>query len=285
MKFSLLLLTLAAALARADDQLAQQILDKNFPANGDALKIYNDDANHLEDKLKECRFVAEPDKDKAAELKELSGYCMRLVSDKTVAGRRYLIFAGDSLYTAHSESGLVSLFAFDKEGKDGTPARQFQGHFGRYGDAPDEWSWQEYGKDIWGASAYDGDLGGGAGWSWQVMLIDDGKEIRLADVPTSYGNFIEDEGEEVCEPEDLAECKGLDAEYKVRQDLPAVAGLYPLEATVNGFIGMKKGEKGAKPQRLKEFKNEKFLFSYDADKHNYVKPKDFPRFSEGSSEE
>ena len=278
MKFSLLLLTLAAALARADDQLAQQILDKNFPANGDALKIYNDNYPE-EDKLKECRFVAEPDKNLAAELKELSGYCMRLVSDKTVAGRRYLIFAGDSLHTAHSESGLVSLFVFDKEGKDGTPTRQFQEHFGKYGGAPEEWSWQEYGKDIWGASAYDGDLGGGASWSWLVMLIDDGKEIRLADVPTAYSNFIEDEYEGY-EPTDLAKFMELNAEYKVRQDLPAVAGIYPLEATVNGFIGMKKGEKGAKPQRLKEFKNEKFIFSYDADKHNYVKPKDFPRFSE-----
>ena len=282
------MLTLAAALARADDQLAraddqlaQQILDKNFPANGDALKIYNDNYPE-EDKLKECRFVAEPDKNLAAELKELSGYCMRLVSDKTVAGRRYLIFAGDSLHTPHSESGLVSLFVFDKEGKDGTPMRQFQGHFGKYGGAPEEWSWQEYGKDIWGASAYDGDIAWGQGWSWLLMLIDDGKEIRLADVPVSYGNFSEDLG---CEPEDLDKCMELNAEYKVRQDLPAVAGLYPLEATVNGFIGMKKGEKGAKPQRLKEFKNEKFIFSYDADKHNYVEPKDFPRFSEESSEE
>lgn len=273
---------LAAGLARADDQLAQQILDKNFPANGDALKIYND-ANPLprDNKLKECRFAAEPDKDRVATSKELLGYCMRLVSDKTMAGRRYLIFAGDSLYTPHSESGLVALFAFDKEGKDGKPARQFQGHFGEYGYAPDEWSWQEYGKDIWGASAYDGDLVGGTGSSWQMMLIDDGKEIRLASVPTIYSNFSEDAGEDKgCEPEDLAKCMDLNAEYKVRQDLPAVAGLYPLEATVNGFVGMKKGEKDAQPQRLKEFKNEKFIFSYDADKHNYVKPKDFPRFSE-----
>ena len=82
--------------------------------------------------------------------------------------------------------------------------------------------------------------------------------------------------------EALPRCTEIEADIQIRNELPAVGGLYPIQLTVNGYEGLKlvgKGKK-AKTQPIKKYKNEKFLFSYNPDKHEYITPADFPKFDE-----
>ena len=71
-------------------------------------------------------------------------------------------------------------------------------------------------------------------------------------------------------------------EYAVGEDLPAVGNVYPLELSLDGFIGMAKAgkDKNARPKPVKTFKGEKFIWPFDADKHAYIEPKGFPKLSE-----
>ena len=292
MSFRRSLLVLSAfatvqALAADADSLVQDTLDKHFPENAEALKVFNDDANHLaaEDKLKGCHFAPMKEVENTDSDGGLEGYCLRLVSEKVVdvaAGkRRYLLFAGDNLHTPHSAPGMIALFAFSSaDGKDWQPATQYQGEgFGKYGIAPTEWQWQLFGKDVWGATTFTGDAAWGGSWSSQGILLDDGKAIHAAFVPSGFSNFSEEDG---CEPEDLSQCADVQVKYAVREDLPAVGNVYPLELSLDGFIGMAKSGKGknAKPKPVKTLKGEKFIWQFDADKHTYVEPKGFPKMSE-----
>lgn len=287
---SLLVLSAFAAvhaLAADADTLAQETLNQHFPANAGALEVFNDDANHpaAGDKLKTCHFAPMKEVENADSDSGLEGYCLRLVSEKVVdvaAGkRRYLLFAGDNLHTPYSAPGMVALFAFSSaDGKDWQPAVQYQGEgFGKYGIASTEWQWQLFGKEVWGATTFTGDAAWGGSWSSQVILLDDGKAVHAAFVPSGFSNFSEEDG---CEPEDLSQCADVQVKYAVREDLPAVGNVYPLELSLDGFIGMAKAgkDKNARPKPVKTFKGEKFIWPFDADKHAYIEPKGFPKLSE-----
>ncbi|WP_040389448.1 hypothetical protein [Cardiobacterium valvarum] len=132
---------------------------------------------------------------------------------------------------------------------------------------------------MWGATTFTGDAAWGGSWSSQVILLDDGKAVHAAFVPSGFSNFSEEDG---CEPEDLSQCADVQVKYAVREDLPAVGNVYPLELSLDGFIGMAKSgkDKNARPKPVKTFKGEKFIWPFDAEKHAYIEPKGFPKLSE-----
>lgn len=286
------------ALAADADSLVQDTLDKFYPANAQALATFNE--NQAEDayKLQSCRFApdtsgSETD-EQAKDNGEQAGFCMRFLNEKTVdmadGKRRFLLFVGDNLETSHAMTGAVGLFVFDSKdaGKTWQPVtHKLADNLGEYGSAPSEWSWQQVGPQAWAAVAASGYASTGVSWRNNFLLQAEGKTIRWTDVLESYDNkdanyVCNDEAEQSdiadAKAEELADCQHLTARFAVRKDLPAPNGIFPLEVSLDGFVGLKKEKNGKewllKP--LKTFKQDKFVFEYDAAKQNYVAPKDFP---------
>ena len=70
------------------------------------------------------------------------------------------------------------------------------------------------------------------------------------------------------------------ATLNIRRDLAPVSNTWPLEISVSGYAGRKvSGREANGAFRLapvKEYRQEKFLFPYDAAKHDYQTPGDYP---------
>lgn len=206
----------------------------------------------------------------------------------TQGKRRYVFFSGYRLAGCDRCSGLNSLFLFTSDdGKDWKLLAHKETH------ANSGWnldtskiSWLETGQGLWGTIGEGGYMQGGVSKGIVQILHDDGRNIRETVIPTSFENS----GMADCDDEEYlqitkkgqAECYAneavLEATVEVRHDLPATGNTYPLQVTVNGYDGMKLvGEsKDAKTQPAKEYKQEKFLFSYDANMHEYITPADYP---------
>ena len=282
---------LVTAQAEKPDAFVQQLLEKQYPHNEKALKAFNEDKEG-EEAVKQCHFreIKKPeDKDTP-----MDGYCMNFVSEKiadTAQGkRRYVFFSGDKLVSCHGCTGLDSLFVFTSaDGKDWQlfAHKETEGGNGSWGKSSSEVKWLETGPDVWGVITEGGFSQGGAMEDSTQILHDDGKEIYATLIPTLSDNT----GIEDCDDKEFlkiaeksqAECYAnqtdLKATIEVRHDLSAVGNTYPVQVTVNGYEGMKLAGKGknAKAQPLKEYKDKKYLFSYDANKHEYVMPADYPK--------
>lgn len=280
---------LVTAQAEKPDAFVQQLLEKQYPHNEKALKAFNEDKEG-EEAVKQCYFKGygeTTDKNWST-----NGYCMTFRSEKIVDTHqkkmRYIIFTGDTVEPASRvESGILSFFSFTSDdGKNWHPVSQKDRDIGNLGIAPKEWQWLEIGPDLYGAVVNTGYGTMGVNWSANIILYEKDKEIRETYIPTYYSNTaaggcgIEDMDE--INTEALPRCTEIEADMQIRNELSAVGGLYPIQLTVNGYEGLKlvgKGKK-AKTQPIKEYKNEKFLFSYNPDKHEYITPADFPKFDE-----
>ena len=158
---------------------------------------------------------------------------------------------------------------------------------GSWGKGSGAVKWQETGPGVWGVITEGSFSQGGATQGITQILHDDGKEIRETVIPT----LAETTGMADCDDKEYlkmaeksqAECyaneTALEATVKVRKDLPAVGNTYPLQVTINGYDGLKSVGKGkkAKTQPIKAYKNQKFLFPYNPDKHEYMMPADYPK--------
>ncbi len=280
---------LTTAQAKKPDAFVQQLLEKQYPHNEKALKAFNE--NTEDEKAKQCYF--KEDKELSNEGDKMYGYCMDFIGEKIVNTtrdkRRYVFFSGDSLMTCHGCSGLDSLFIFTStDGKDWSLfSHKETSSGGSWGQGSDEVKWQEFGPGLWGVISEGGFTQGGATEGATLILHDDGKEIREAVISTYIDTTaIADCGDkeylkiaERSQADCYASNISLEGTVVIRNDLPAMGNTYPLQVTVNGYDGMKlvgKGKK-AKTQPIKEYKNEKFLFSYNPDKHEYVMPADYPK--------
>ena len=279
---------MVSAQAEKPDAFVQQLLEKQYPHNEKALKAFNENKEG-EEVIKQCHFKGiDGAEDKDA---PIDGYCMNFVSEKiadTAQGkRRYIFFSGDKLVSCHGCVGLDSLFVFTSaNGKDWQlfAHKETPGGSGSWGKSSTEAGWQETGPGLWGVITEVGLSQGGASEGSTQILHDDGKEIRMDLIPTlSYSTGAEDcndkeslniQSQEKCY-ESQTELKGT---VEVRKDLPAVGNTYPVQVTLNGYDGMKlTGDgKDAKTQPIKEYKDKKFVFPYDAEKHRYVMPEDYP---------
>jgi len=281
---------LVTAQAEKPDAFVQQLLEKQYPHNEKALKVFNENKEG-EEAIKQCYF-----KDlKESEDKDalINGYCMNFVSEKVIdtpqGKRRYVFFSGDYLDTVHAATGLDALFIFTSaDGKDWSVLAHKETYaVGGWGQATGEIKWLETGPGLWGIMSEGGYTQGGATEGSTHILHDDGKEIREASISTYIDTTaIADCGDkeylkiaERSQADCYASNISLEGTVEIRNDLPAMGNTYPLQVTVNGYDGMKlvgKGKK-AKTQPIKEYKNEKFLFSYNPDKHEYVMPADYPK--------
>lgn len=283
---------LVTAQAEKPDAFVQQLLEKQYPHNEKALKAFNEN-KESEEAIKRCYFkdLKEPE-DKDA---SIDGYCMDFIGEKIVNTaqdkRRYIFFSGSTLQMAcRGCSGLDSLFIFTSpDGKDWSllTHKETDGG-GPWGQGSGEVKWQEFGPGLWGVISEGGFTQGGATEGATQILHDDGKEIREAAIPTyidttasmldcSDAEYLQETNRN--EADCYASNISLEGTVEIRKDLPAMGNTYPLQVTVNGYDGMKlvgKGKK-ARTQPIKEYKNEKFLFSYNPDKHEYVMPADYPK--------
>ena len=282
---------LTTAQAKKPDAFVQQILEQYYPANEKARKAYNESREKV-DTIKKCYFSE--DKETAGnEEGFIYGACMYFVSEKTVdtpQGKlRYILFSGNSIATGHSESGLDSLFIFSAEG-DGKNwkllSRKETNAANSWGAGTTEAKWMEFGPGLWGIVSEGGFSTMGIEQSIHHILLYDGKEIHKSVIPVAFANGAAggcgdgDVSAKNADKEKLPDCAELEAKIKIRHDLPATSGIYSLQVSVNGYDGLKlikaKGKKSVlKP--IKEYKNKKFLFPYNPDKHEYVMPADYPK--------
>lgn len=281
---------LVTAQTEKPDAFVQQLLEKQYPHNEKALKAFNENKEG-EEAIKQCYFkdLKEPqDKDAL-----INGYCMNFVSEKIVDApqgkRRYVFFSGDNLNHAHVMSGLDALFIFTSiDGKDWSALTRKETYaVGGWGQATGEIKWLETGPGLWGVMSEGGYTQGGATEGSTHILHDDGKEIREAAIPTyidttamadcNDAEYLQETNKN--EADCYARNISLEGTIEIRKDLPAMGNTYPLQVTINGHEGLKLVGKGknARTQPIKEYKNEKFLFSYNPDKHEYVMPADYPK--------
>ena len=95
----------------------------------------------------------------------------------------------------------------------------------------------------------------------------------------AYDDFIRYHGEAGAK-EHLANTKDLQATLNIRRDLNPVGNSWPLEITLNGYDGRTiSGRENNGAYRLapiKEYRQEKYTFPYDATKHDYQMPDNYP---------
>ena len=279
---------MVAAQSEKPDAFVQQLLEKQYPHNEKALKTFNEHSAD-DERIKQCYFK-EPKSPENNE-PETSGYCMNFVGEKIVdtaqGKRRYIFFSGETVDTGHSLAGLDALFVFTSaDGKDWTLLAHKEADAANgFGEATREIKWLETGAGLWGVMSEGGFTQGGVTEGSTQILFDDGKEIRRSNIATYYGvvNDCDDAEDLQAAEKSKADCYAEKVEIKatveVRHDLPAVGNVYPLQLTVKGYDGLKlTGEgKNAKTQPIKEYKDKKFVFSYDADKHKFVAPADYSK--------
>ena len=275
---------LVTAQADKPDAFVQQLLEKQYPHNEKALKVFNEKTEG--EKAKRCYFKG--DKELSNEGDGMYGHCMKFVGEKiadTAQGkRRYILFSGDNLAYCHGCPGLDSLFIFTStDGKDWSLLSHKETNAsGPWGQGSSEVEWQEIGPGSWGIMNEGVDAHNSTAYGVTKILRDDGEVIREAAITFYFSNGgavgCGEEFDDI-DKKKLPDCAELDGTVEIRKDLPAMGNTYPLQVTINGYEGLKLVGKGknARTQPIKEYKNEKFLFSYNPDKHEYIMPTDYPK--------
>ena len=280
---TLLVLIPGIAAIAAQDPLIAQTLEKHYPVNADASERR---ARSSDGAQRECHYIRIGN----------SEYCMSLHSEKTVATaqgkRRYLLFRGDNLSGAHAASGLVALHAFTEENGAWRETARVQSEVGELGRAPKAWQWQEFGAGYWGVSGQDSFTANGETSGGLTLLYDDGDRLAASYIPVTLrwnAEFCDPAVEAFCDndwkdengaKEILANSADLHGIPTIRRDLAPNDNRWPLEIRVSGFKGRKitgRENNGAyRIAPIKEYRQDKYLFRYDAAKHAYHMPDDYP---------
>ena len=265
------------------DALIAQTLEKHYPANADAserLARSSDGAQH------ECHYIRSGN----------SEYCMHLHSEKTVADaqgkRRYLLMRGDNLSGGHAFTGLVALHAFTAENGAWQETARVQSEVGEWGRAPKAWQWQELDAGYWGVSGQSSYTANGETTGGLTLLHDDSDRLAVSYIPLTYSrdaDFCDPAEQKTCDnawedengaKETLANSADLHGILTIRRDLAASGKHWPLEIRVSGFKGRKiSGSETNGAYRIvpiKAYRQDKYLFRYDAAKHAYHMPDDYP---------
>ena len=221
---------------------------------------------------------------------------MHLHSEKTVADaqgkRRYLLMRGDNLSGGHAFTGLVALHAFTAENGAWQETARVQSEVGEWGRAPKAWQWQELGAGYWGVSGQSSYTANGETTGSLTLLHDDSGRLTASHIPLTYSldaDFCDPAVEKHCDnawedengaKETLANSADLHGILTIRRDLAASGKHWPLEISISGFKGRKisgretNGAYHLAP--IKEYWQDKYLFRYDAAKHSYQMPDDYP---------
>ena len=221
---------------------------------------------------------------------------MTLHSEKTVDGARgkrcYLLFRGDNLSGAHFAGGLVVLHAFTAENGAWRETARVQSEVGEWGRAPETWQWQELGAGYWSVSGQSSFTANGETTGGLTLLYDDGERLAASYIPVTLSwnaDFCDPAVAAFCDndwkdenraKEVLAHSTDLHGILNIRRDLAPVGNSWPLEITLNGYDGRKiTGRENNGAYRLapiKGYRQEKYTFPYDATKHDYQMPDNYP---------
>ena len=210
--------------------------------------------------------------------KETGGaYCMKFKTQKTVEtpeGRlEFVLFTGNHIDTdtmsedgIHAHSGRSGIFVFRRE--NGIPVPVASAPYisaGSFGNAPEQWTFHRFGEHRWGFLTQHCDAHQGYSGCHYVINVYDGKRI----VNSWIGAESDNTSALVCEElkgEERRRCLDkeveLESTIKIRRDLPATAGFYPLEIKVSG----RKGRKNIA---------QTFVIPYRNAKTGYAEPKNY----------
>ena len=267
----------------AQDPFIAQTLEKHYPVNAGASERL---ARISDGAQRECHYIRSGN----------SEYCMHLHSEKTVDGvrgkRRYLLIRGDNLAGGHAFTGLVALHAFTAENGAWQETARVQSEVGEWGRAPKAWQWQELGAGYWGVSGQSSYTANGETTGGLTLLHDDGERLAKIHIPLTYSrdaDFCDPAEQKTCDnawedengaKETLANSTDLHGILNIRRDLEPSSNYWPLEISISGFKGRKitrRETNGAyRIAPIKEYRQDKYLFRYDAAKHAYHMPDDYP---------
>lgn len=219
--------------------------------------------------------------------KERGSYCVKQVkaeTRETGQGRlMYVLFAGNKFdfkeniaNGAHADSGLAGVFVF-KQKANGWQllAAAPQVTVGASGDAPEKFTFHEFGKDKWGFLTRHSDVHQGFSGSHYVILAHDGGS-RIsqswiganADNSGAYGSDCEVVRDGGGTRKEIQACLvrlySLDATVRILRNRPMSGGFYPLQLTVTGNEGKK------------TYRGQTFVIPFDVKKGKYVAPKPYP---------
>lgn len=187
-------------------------------------------------------------------------YCFTIDAQQTVSTARgkmhYILLTGHGInlktgewQTAHVDSGAVGMLVLKASAGGGwqTVAATTGIPVGAYGSAPKNWALHRFGPDTWGFINQSADMHQGYGGSRYVILLPLGNRISHSQITAEIDNSgaladcSADMGfASAAEQQDCHNrLETLTSRLNIDHSGTPVAGLYPLQLTVNGFSGSK----------------------------------------------
>ena len=212
-------------------------------------------------------------------------HCMkqkRVETRRTAQGKLlYLLFTGRTLYAdsqqpfiVHPDKGMAGLFVFKKEsGGWRLLAAKPEIYTGTFGDTPQHWRFEQFGKDQWGFVTEESIMGQGYQSGELVLVYHDGgskiSEQRIGNLSDTEEWAAHCETEESKPAARFEKCM-QGAAYahgtmRVQKHGKATAGRYPLLITVSSRAGLEKN-----------IKTVRYVARYNAAKGRYLLPKTYP---------
>lgn len=197
----------------------------------------------------------------------------RKIIDTTNGKQLYLLMSGNAINPhtheeggAHVQTGMVGMFVFQQKGKSWQLSYAKPDIFiGTFGYAPKDWQLHRFGIETWGFLNTIGDMHQGYSGSQYLILLPKGQDaIETYTVMASVANTAAKICEQEVNPQAcLNKTYELDSQLRIRRDMPAKDGIYPLQLTVNGHEGAKK------------YQNKKYIFHFNHAK-GYLPPRNYP---------
>lgn len=204
-------------------------------------------------------------------------FCLREDARQTIStdnGKQlYLLMRGNAIDPetheeggAHIQTGMVGMFVFQQKGASWQPSHARADIFvGAFGNAPKDWQLHQFGSNTWGFLNTAGDVHQGySGSKYLILFPEDQSDIAVYGIPAAAANTAAKICEAAANPQAcLNETYELDSQLRIRHDMPANDGIYPLQLTVNGHEGTTK------------YRNKKYIARFHRPK-GYLLPREYP---------
>ena len=212
-------------------------------------------------------------------------YCFTIDAQQTVntaqGKMHYILLTGNGIdlktgewQTAHVDSGAVGMLVLKARADGGwqTVAANTGMPVGAFGSAPQNWALHQFGPETWGFINQSGDIHQGYAESQHVILLPLGNKISMSQISAEVdnGGALGDCGADMGfkSAAERRECRSrlqtITSRLNIDHGGTLVAGLYPLQLTVNGFSGNKK------------YRNQIVRIPFDRAAGQYREPKSSP---------
>ena len=212
-------------------------------------------------------------------------YCFIIDAQQTVntaqGKMHYILLTGNGIdlktgewQTAHVDSGAVGMLVLKARADGGWQivAANTGMPVGAFGSAPQNWALHQFGPDTWGFINQSSDIHQGYAGSRHVILLPLGNKISMSQITAesdnsgALGECGADMGfDSAAERQDCrSRRETITSRLNIDHGGTTVAGLYPLQLTVNGFSGNKK------------YRNQIVRIPFDRVAGQYREPKSSP---------